>query len=78
MQMMMSMWMKYVTEIKLNIIYFFAYFRHILASLHFNENLSREHLTGKDGSGYVQVTYPKFKLGDEVVRDISVPPTYRK
>lgn len=50
--------------------------RHILAILHFNENLSRETMKGKDGSDYIQVTYPKFKLGEEVVRDIRVPPTY--
>lgn len=24
----------------------------------------------------MHVTYPKFKLGDEVVREIAVPPTY--
>ena len=26
----------------------------------------------------MKVTYPKFKLGDEVVREIAVPPTYGK
>lgn len=24
----------------------------------------------------MKVTYPKFKLGDEVVREVAVPPTY--
>ena len=24
----------------------------------------------------MHVTYPKFKLGDEVVREVAVPPTY--
>ena len=32
----------------------------------------------KDGSDYIQVTYPKFKLGEEVVGDIRGPPTYSK
>lgn len=52
------------------------FYRHILASLHFNENINRESQTAKDGNVYVHVTYPKFKLGDEVVREVSVPPTY--
>lgn len=54
-----------------------TYCRHILASLHFNENVHRECQTSKDGTPYMKVTYPKFKLGDEVVREVAVPPTYR-
>ena len=50
--------------------------RHILASLHFNENVAREDQTSRDGEIYYRVTYPKFKLGEEVVREVSVPPTY--
>ena len=30
----------------------------------------------KEGEAYIKVTYPKFKLEEEVVRDIAVPPTY--
>eukprot|EP00112_Aurelia_sp_Birch-Aquarium-sp1_P017200 Seg397.14 transcript_id=Seg397.14/GoldUCD/mRNA.D3Y31 product="hypothetical protein" protein_id=Seg397.14/GoldUCD/D3Y31 len=30
----------------------------------------------KDGMQYLHVTYPKFKYGDEVVREVSVNPTY--
>ena len=30
----------------------------------------------KDGMQYLNVTYPKFKYGDEVVREVSVDPTY--
>ena len=54
------------------------YCRHILASLHFNENLLREPQKTKDGKDYLLVTYPKYKFGEEVVREISVPPTYSK
>ena len=36
--------------------------RHILACLHFNENLRRETQVSKDGKPYMRVTYPKFKL----------------
>ncbi|KAK3743480.1 hypothetical protein QZH41_013093, partial [Actinostola sp. cb2023] len=50
--------------------------RHILASLHFNENIHRETETTNDGVQYIRVTYPKFKFGEEVVREVSIPPTY--
>lgn len=50
--------------------------RHVLASLHFNENLQREPQISKSGTGYVKVCYPKYKLGEEVVRDVKTPPTY--
>lgn len=50
--------------------------RHILASLHFNENVNREKQTNKNGDKYYKVSYPKFKLGEEVVRDVPCPPTY--
>lgn len=53
-------------------------FRHILASLHFNENLHRERKVSKDGEKYYAVTFPKFKLGEEVVREVASPPTYGK
>ncbi|KAL9970830.1 hypothetical protein ACROYT_G023277 [Oculina patagonica] len=50
--------------------------RHILAILHFNENIHRETQVSKDGKEYIRVTYPKFKLGEEVVREVASPPTY--
>jgi hypothetical protein len=55
-----------------------VHFRHILACLHFNENVKRSTMTRKDGKKYLKVTYPKHKLGDEVVREVPVPPTYGK
>lgn len=54
------------------------YCRHILSSLHFNENLLREPQKTKNGKEYLLVIYPKYKAGEEVVREIKVPPTYRK
>ena len=30
----------------------------------------------KDGQKYIKVSYPKHKLGDEVVREVAVPATY--
>jgi len=52
--------------------------RHILASLHFNENIKREARKTKEGNTYYKVTWPKFKQGEEVVREVSVPHTYSK
>ena len=52
--------------------------RHILATLHFNENVKRQTKTTKDGKNYVNITYLKFKFGEEVVRNIAEPPTYSK
>lgn len=53
-------------------------FRHILASFYFNENIYRDTQMSKDGKEYVRVTYPKFKLGEEIVREVASPPTYGK
>ena len=48
----------------------------VLAVLHFNENVNRQTKTAENGEEYFRMTYPNFKLGDEVVREIAVPPTY--
>ncbi len=53
-----------------------AVHRTILAVLHFNENIQREKKTKQTGGKYMHVTYPKYKLGDEVVREVAVDPTY--
>ena len=52
------------------------FFRHILASLHFNENLHRETQKSKNGEKYYRITWPKFKAGEEVIREVACPPTY--
>ena len=46
--------------------------------MHFNENVQRERKRTATGELYCNVLYPKFKLGEEVVREIAVPPTYGK
>lgn len=56
--------------------YCISFVRHILPSLHFNENVKRQAQVSKEGQEYLTVTYPKFKLGEEVVREVAVPPTY--
>ena len=56
----------------------YSIFRHILAILHFNENLQRTRKLDKNGSVVINVSYPKYKLGEEVVREIAIPPTYGK
>lgn len=50
--------------------------RHVLASLHFNENVKRGVKLSSQGKKLYRVTCPKFKLGEEVVREVTVPPTY--
>ena len=52
---------------------FDIFFWHVLANLHFNENVKRETHQSKDGSDYIKVTYPKFKVGEEVVGEVAVP-----
>jgi hypothetical protein len=44
--------------------------------MHFNENVHREKRKTKDGTTYYNVVYPKYKFGEEVVREIAVPSTY--
>ena len=44
--------------------------------MHFNENVGRTTRKTKDGKVYTKVTYPKFKLGEELVREIATSPTY--
>lgn len=53
-------------------------FRTALAILHFNENLRRDGQKSKTGEQYRKVTYPKYKLGEEIVREVKRPPTYGK
>ena len=52
--------------------------RHILASFCFNENLQREKQREFDGKEYIRITYPKYEMGEEVVREVAGPPTYSK
>ncbi|XP_046864355.1 uncharacterized protein LOC124458369, partial [Xenia sp. Carnegie-2017] len=47
------------------------YCRHILAVLHFNDNLRRDEVIVKDKK-QVKVVYPKFKNGDATVRSVRV------
>ncbi|XP_046863826.1 uncharacterized protein LOC124457655 [Xenia sp. Carnegie-2017] len=47
------------------------YCRHILAVLHFNDNLRRDELVMK-GKKQLKVVYPKFKNGEATVRSVRV------
>ena len=51
-------------------------FRHIMACLNFNENVCRQTKKTKEGVPYFKVTFPKYKLGNELARLIAVAPTY--
>ena len=50
--------------------------RHIIAAVHFNNNLHRDDKTNKDGSQQIKVVYPKFKNGAASVRNVKVKPNY--
>lgn len=54
------------------------YFRHILAVVHFNENLLREPKQLPDGSIRVSVRYPKFRNGEAIIKDVRVDTTFCK
>ena len=43
---------------------------------HFKENLHREAQKDKNGKEYFKVSYPKYKLGEEAVKPVPVPPSY--
>ena len=47
-----------------------------MASTHFNENLHREKIVSKTGEQYYKVVWPKYKEGEEVVEERSIPPTF--
>ena len=48
----------------------------MLPSLQFNENLRRNTKKTEEGRAYVNVIYPKFKMGEEDVREVAKRPTY--
>ena len=54
----------------------FSFDRQILACLHFNENVHREVKIGRNGEELTRVWWPKFKAGEKVVKEVTVPPTY--
>ena len=51
-------------------------FRTILAALHFNWNLNREQQKDSQGKTKLRVTYPKFKEGEETVRECRAKQNY--
>ncbi|RUA06182.1 MAG: hypothetical protein DSY43_02710 [Gammaproteobacteria bacterium] len=59
----------------LHILYFID--RHILAAVHFNENLHRDIKSREvDGQERIKIVYPKFKNGEATIRNIRVKPTF--
>ena len=57
------------------ILMFFS--RHVLAVVHFNNNLDREDCT-INSTTQVKVNYPKFKNGEAVVRNVKVVQKFGK
>ena len=55
----------------------YSFTRIALVALHFNENMRRATATKRNGEP-CKMSYPKHKLGEEIVRDIRIPPSYGK
>ena len=47
-----------------------------MASTHFNENLHRDKKVSKTGEQYYKVVWLKYKDGEVVVKERSIPPAY--
>ena len=62
--------------ITLSIDIIFIPLRHILAAVHFNFNLHRECRKKAGGTGQIKVSYPKFKNGEAIVRNVRVPQNF--
>ena len=58
--------------ITLTIDIIFIPLRHILAAVHFNFNLHRECRKKAGDTGQMKVSYPKFKNGEAIVRNVRV------
>ncbi|XP_046863604.1 uncharacterized protein LOC124457386 [Xenia sp. Carnegie-2017] len=52
------------------------YCRHILASIHFNNNLRRDVEMKNDGTSQINEVYSQFKNGEGTVRDVRVKPKF--
>ena len=53
----------------------YSIYRYILASQHLNENLHREKELSKDGRSYTTIGWPKYKMGEEGVKERASPQT---
>jgi len=57
----------------------YSFHRHILAAVHFNYNLQRDvRRRNADDAEQIKVTYPKFKNGEAIVRNIRVSQNFGK
>jgi hypothetical protein len=50
--------------------------RTLLAALHFNENTNREQAKTKNGEAQWRVSYPKYRKGKGVVKEVKIPATF--
>ena len=70
---------QFVYELHLNTFFLsiLDFTRHILATVHFNANLQRQtKVHQKTNENRITVSYPKFKNGEAVVRDIRITPNF--
>ena len=50
--------------------------RLLLAAMHFNENIDRQQAETKSGDKRYKISFPKYKKGGHIVREIKDDPTY--
>lgn len=53
-------------------------YRHIIAAVHFNNNLYRDPKKNADGTEQIRIVYPKFKNGVATVRNAKIKPNFGK
>lgn len=58
--------------------YSFPLFSHIIAAVHFNNNVYGESKMNEDGTEQVGIVYPKFKNGEATVKSVRVEPNFSK
>ena len=52
------------------------FFRHIIASVHFNNSLLRDDRKNEDGTEQIKILYPKFKNVEATVENVKVKANY--
>jgi hypothetical protein len=52
------------------------FYRHIIAAVHFNNNLHQDNQKNANGSEQIEIVYPKFKNGKATARNVKLKPNY--
>ena len=58
--------------------YFNSFHSHIIAAIHFNNNLYRDNKLNEDGTDQLRFVYPKFMNGKATIKNVRVEPKFGK